>query len=77
MRERGCSIGIPVSLLILATSCDVADPIEAMDDLDSDLLKDNAACSWIDWAILWSYIKKENLKLICLNIKIFVLSQKK
>jgi hypothetical protein len=53
VRERGCSMVMPLSLLIRATSCDVADPMEAIDDLDSERRKDKAACSCRDWAMLW------------------------
>jgi len=53
VRERGCSTVVLLSLLIRATSCDVADPMDARDDLDSERRKDKAACSCRDWAMLW------------------------
>jgi hypothetical protein len=53
VRERGCSTVTPLSLLIRATSWDVADPMEARDDLDSERRNDKAACSCRDWAMLW------------------------
>jgi hypothetical protein len=53
VRERGCSTVVLLSLLIRATSCDVTDPTEARDDLDSERRKDKAACSWRDCAMLW------------------------